>query len=108
MMRQVQPDQVKAGDPVTIKGEHLSKDFVSAVYVSDGKKDRQVTLTSQTGDAVSFKVPADLKPAYYRVIVLLNAVEPMLIEEPVRVNVVDEIVPPLAPDIPADKPEDKK
>lgn len=89
MMRTVDPALVKAGEVVVIKGEHLSKDFVSAVYVTDGKRDRQVTLTVQTDDTVSFTVPAELKPGSYKVTVLLNVVEPTLVEEPVRLNVTE-------------------
>ncbi len=89
MMRTVDPALVKAGEPVTIKGEHLSKDFISAVYVTDGKKDRQVTLETQTDDTVTFKVPSELKPGMYKVVVLLNVVEPTLVEEPVRINVTE-------------------
>ena len=84
MMRTVEPMPAKPGDVVTIKGDHLAKDFISAVYISIDGKDRQITLQTQTDESVSFTVPAELKPGSYKVIVLLNSVEPMLIEEPVR------------------------
>jgi hypothetical protein len=87
MMRTVEPVPAKAGEAVMIKGDHLSKDYITAVYISDGGKDRQVTLETQTEEAVSFRVPAELKPGTYKVIVLINAVEPLLIEEPVRLIV---------------------
>ena len=87
LMRTVEPLPIKAGEVVTIKGDHLSKDLISAVYVSEGGKDRQVTLLTQTEEAVSFKVPAELKAGSYKVIVLLNSVEPLLVEEPVRLIV---------------------
>jgi hypothetical protein len=89
LMRTVEPTPVKVSEVVTIKGDHLDKDFISAVYVSDGKKDIQVTVQTQTSDTVSFKVPAELKPGSYRVIVLLNIAEPTLVEEPVRLNIID-------------------
>ncbi len=101
LMRTVEPPEVLVGEVVTISGDHLSKDFVSAVYLTDGKKDRQLTLTAQNDKAVSFKVPADCKPALYKVVVLLNIAEPTLIEEPVRVNVVQEKTPPEPAEQPA-------
>ena len=87
LMRTVEPSPVKPMELVTIKGDHLDKDFISAVYVSDGKKDIQVTIETQASDSVTFKVPAGLKPGLYKVIVLLNIAEPTLVEEPVRLNV---------------------
>ena len=87
LMRTVEPSPAKVGEVVIVKGDHLDKEYVSAVYITDGKKDRQVTLETQTTESLSFKVPVELKPGMYKVIVLLNIAEPTLIEEPVRLNV---------------------
>ena len=87
LMRVIEPTNAKAGDPVTVTGENLGKETVTEVYLTDrtdtGKF--KVTVDSQTATEIKFKVPSNIKPGKYWVMVLANLAEPLLIEEPVRI-----------------------
>src|SRR4051794_16153911 len=85
MMRVVQPAAVKAGSNVNITGENLGKEFIAEVYLSNGTTEQKVEIVAQTDESIAFKVPADCKAGAYRVLVLLTSIDPILLEEPVRV-----------------------
>lgn len=87
MMRVVQPAAVKAGSNVTIAGENLGREFIAEVYLSDGTTEQRVDIVAQTDEAIVFKVPANCKAGAYKVLVLLTSIDPMLLEEPVRLTV---------------------
>ena len=46
-MTNVEPDNGKAGDILTVSGEHLDKGEVVELYLTDGKKDTKVRMTEQ-------------------------------------------------------------
>lgn len=83
MMRSVSPDSAKAGDQVTITGEHLDKALVSEVYLTDGKSEVKTAIIQQSDDKIQVKVPADAKPGRVRLMVLTTAVPPQFLEQPV-------------------------
>jgi hypothetical protein len=88
LMRMVDPMTVKAGDTTVITGDNLDKARVANVFVSlDGKKNIKIEVIEQTKESMKIKVPADLQPGRYRIIVLTTDVEPTFIEEPVRLVV---------------------
>ena len=89
MMRVLQPATAKAGDSVLVSGENLGRQFISEVYVSDGTQDRKVRITEQTDLSIKFIVPVECKPGKYRIIALLNALDPVLLEEPVILVVIE-------------------
>ena len=85
LMRTVEPYPAKAGTEVIVSGDNLGTNVVAEVYISaDGNKNLKVEVTSQTDKELKFKVPATIKPASYKVLVLLKSVDPTIIEEPVR------------------------
>ncbi|HEV2731776.1 MAG TPA: IPT/TIG domain-containing protein, partial [Terriglobales bacterium] len=43
-MTSVEPDTGKAGDTMTVSGEHLGKGEVMELYLTDGKKDQKVQV----------------------------------------------------------------
>jgi len=53
----VAPAAGKVNDSVTLTGENLGKDFVSAVYLSDDKDDYKATLVEQGSAKIILKVP---------------------------------------------------
>ena len=53
----VAPATGKVNDSVTLTGENLGKDFVSAVYLSDDKDDYKATLVEQGSAKIILKVP---------------------------------------------------
>lgn len=85
LMRTVDPYTAKAGAEITVTGDNLEKRVVAEVYLSANGKNSKVEVTSQAEKELKFKVPATTKPGAYRIVVLVRSVEPVLIEEPVRV-----------------------
>jgi hypothetical protein len=53
----VAPATGKVNDAVTLTGENLGKDSISAVYLSDDKDDYKATLVEQGSAKIVLKVP---------------------------------------------------
>src|SRR5258708_13808409 len=83
-MTNVEPDNGKAGDILTVSGEHLDKGEVVELYLTDGKKDTKVQMTEQSPTAIKFKVPDKAGAGRFALMVLTGAKEPKLIEQPVK------------------------
>src|SRR6476646_5520351 len=64
-MTSVEPDTGKAGDIMTVSGEHLGKGEVVELYLTDGKKDQKVQVTEQAATAIKFKVPEKVTPGRF-------------------------------------------
>jgi hypothetical protein len=62
----VEPQSGKVNDSVTVSGQNLGKDAVSAVYLSDDKNDYRATVVQQTAEKIVMKIP-QVKPASYNV-----------------------------------------
>ena len=62
----VEPPSGKVNDTVTVSGQNLGKDAVSAVYLSDDKNDYRATVVEQTAEKIVMKIP-QVKPANYNV-----------------------------------------
>jgi hypothetical protein len=60
----IDPAEGKVNDSVTVAGENLGKDSVSAVFLSDDKTDYKATLVNQAADKIVIKVP-QVKPGDY-------------------------------------------
>jgi hypothetical protein len=86
-MTGVEPDTGKAGDIMTVSGEHLGKGEVVELYLTDGKKDQKVQVTEQAPTAIKFKVPDKVTPGRFALMVLTGGKEPKLIEQPVKVTI---------------------
>ena len=72
-----------AAAEVAAIGQNLSKEFVASVYLTKGDDTFELTLTSQTDEKITAKLPANLKPGRYGLMVLTRGDVPRLIEEPV-------------------------
>jgi hypothetical protein len=81
----VDPDTAKKGDAVVGKGENLSKTVVAEVLLTDGKKDTNAAISSQSESEIKFTIP-DVTPGRYHVLVL-SADHSAIIEQPVIVTV---------------------
>jgi hypothetical protein len=86
-MTGVEPDSAKAGDVLTVSGEHLGKGEVVELYLTDGKKDTKVQMTEQGSTAIKFKVPDKAAAGRFALMVLTGGKEPKLIEQPVKVTI---------------------
>ena len=62
----VDPPSGKVNDSVTVSGQNLGKDAVSAVYLSDDKNDFRATVVEQTAEKIVLKVP-QVKSGSYNV-----------------------------------------
>jgi hypothetical protein len=86
-MTGIEPDSAKAGDLLTVSGEHLDKGEVVELYLTDGKKDTKVQMTEQGPTAIKFKVPDKATAGRFALMVLTGGKEPKLIEQPVKVTI---------------------
>jgi hypothetical protein len=62
----VDPSSGKVNDTVTVAGENLGKDTVSAVFLSDDKTDYKATLVEQDEKKIVMKVP-HVRPGHYNI-----------------------------------------
>jgi hypothetical protein len=62
----VEPSAGKVGQNLTVRGDHLGKESVLAVYLSDNDKDYKGTLVEQTDQKIVFQIP-DVKAGDYNV-----------------------------------------
>ncbi|MGH9687223.1 MAG: IPT/TIG domain-containing protein [Candidatus Acidiferrales bacterium] len=63
----VTPGTGKADDSITITGENLGKDKVTAVFLSDSKLDHKAVVVDQEPTKIVIKVPGKLQPGDYNV-----------------------------------------
>ncbi len=87
MIKAVDPDTVKAGDQLTATGTHLDKVSVASLYMIQGDKTIQVSIESQTEEAIKFMAPANVKPGRFQLMVLTAGPKPQYLEEPVYFTV---------------------
>jgi len=87
VMRDVNPETVKAGDMATVSGEYLDKSRVADLFLTNAQGDIKVQILEQSASTIKFKVPAKAAPGRYKMLVLLVDIEPKLIEEPAHVTV---------------------
>ncbi|HVP46943.1 MAG TPA: IPT/TIG domain-containing protein [Bryobacteraceae bacterium] len=86
-MTSVEPDSAKAGDILTVSGEHLDKGEVVELYLTDGKKDTKCQITEQSPTALKFKVSDKITAGRFALMVMTGGKDPKLIEQPVKVNI---------------------
>ena len=86
-MTGVEPDSAKAGDVLTVSGEHLDKGEVMEVYLTDGKKDTKVKITEQGPATLKVQIPEKVTAGRFALMVLTGGKEPKLIEQPVKVTI---------------------
>lgn len=86
-LNEVTPDTGKVGDVLTVAGENLEASTVKALFLTDGKTDYKTEITEQTATTIKFKIPADVKPGRFSLMILTGGNDPKLIEQPVKVTV---------------------
>jgi hypothetical protein len=84
LMRTVDPMNTKVGAEVLVTGDNLGTNCIAEVFLTAANQNFKVEVTSQTEKELKFKVP-QVKAGAYKLLVLTKSVEPVLIEEPVRV-----------------------
>lgn len=87
LISSVEPQSARPGDSVTAQGSSLGPESVSALYLTDGTNDTKVEILAQTSTSLKFRVPTSISPGRLSLMVLTNAKEPRLLEEPVKLTV---------------------
>ena len=85
--RTVSPETVKAGEIATVSGEYLDKSRVADLFLTNDQGDIKVQILEQSASEIKFRLPAKVAPGRYKLLILLNDIEPKLIEEPARLTV---------------------
>ena len=89
-MISVEPTSGKVGDILTVTGENLEKTHVAEVFLTDGKNDLKVLVTEQGPTTLKFRIPPNVKPGRFALMILTAGKDPKYIEQPVKVTVVAE------------------
>jgi len=87
MMRVVEPGNGKVGDLITVTGENLDKGSVAKLILNDGTTDFPTPIAEQDATTLKFKIPANLKPGRFSLILLTRGKDPKEIEQPVKLTV---------------------
>ena len=86
-MSAVDPGNGKAGDVITVAGEHLQKEHVAKVFLTDGKNDIPVEITEQSAISIKFKIPAKVPTGRLALMVLTTGKDAKYLEQPVKVQI---------------------
>jgi hypothetical protein len=81
----VDPANAKPGETVSAAGAGIDATTVDAMYLTDGKNDFKCDMVEQSATVIKFKVPADMKPGRWALMVHTKANQ--LLEQPVRLTV---------------------
>lgn len=93
MMRALDRDEAKRGDIVVVSGENLGKANISELYLTNGKDDFKVDITEQTAATLKFRVGKDIRFGRYSLMILTGGEQPMFIEQPVKISIVEQYTP---------------
>ena len=83
----VTPDTAKAGDEVTANGEDIDGAKVDKLYLTNGKDDFEVQISEQTEKTIKFKIPANMKPGRWALMVQTKGADVKLMEQPTKLTV---------------------
>jgi len=88
-MATVSPASAKVGSVLKVKGLNLGTANVDEVYLSDQTFDLKVKVLSQTADTIEFRVPPFVKAGRLQLVVKTTEKDPVLLEQPVYVTIVE-------------------
>ena len=87
VMHKVVPESGKIGSVLRIQGAFLGKTKVDEVYLTDHTFDMKVKVLEQTEDYIEFRIPPFVKPGRLELLVKTTGKEPLLLEQPVYINI---------------------
>jgi hypothetical protein len=93
MMRSVDKDEAMRGDVVAVTGENLGKANIAELYLTNGKDDIKVDIVEQSAASLKFKVGKEIRFGRYSLMILTGGDQPMFIEQPVKLNIVEQYTP---------------
>ena len=83
----VNPENAKPGSVITADGTCLGKALVSEIFLTVGKTDIKLEITSQGATQIMAKLPPTIEAGRYRLMILTTGVAPRFIEQPVQITV---------------------
>jgi IPT/TIG domain len=83
----VTPDTVKAGAEITVEGRNLGKAWVGELYLTTTGSDVKLAITTQKDEQIIAKLPANVQPGRYRLMILTTGNAPRFVEQPVMLVV---------------------
>jgi hypothetical protein len=93
MMKSLDKDEAMRGDVVGVTGQNLGKANIAELYLTNGRDDFKVEITEQGVTLLKFKVGNDIRFGRYNLMVLTAGEQPMFIEQPVKLNIVEQYTP---------------
>lgn len=92
-MRSVDKDEAMRGDIVVVTGQNLGNTSVAELYLTNGKDDFKVDIREQSSVALKFVIGRDVRFGRYSLMILTSGETPMFIEQPVKINIVEQYTP---------------
>jgi hypothetical protein len=84
----VDPPTAKVGDVVRVAGEGLSQGAVDELYLTNASQDVKVSIIEQGEKVITFKIPVDIKPGRWALMIHLRAATgTQFFEQPVKIKV---------------------
>lgn len=83
----VDPMTGRAGDTIGATGESIEAAKVDELYLTDGTTDLKVQIVEQNATSIKFKIPANVKPGRYSLMIRTKGADPKLLEQPVKLTV---------------------
>lgn len=84
----VEPRTAKIGDLVRVKGESLGPAIVDELYLTNNGQDVKIVIIQQAADAITFKIPDDLKPGRWALMIhLKEGTGTRFFEQPIKITV---------------------
>jgi hypothetical protein len=87
LVRTLAPSPAKPGAVLVAAGQNLGREFVASAYLTQGENTYQLEITNQMPESLKVRIPADLKPGRFGLMVLTRGETPRYIDEPVFVNI---------------------
>ena len=87
VITKVEPDAGIVGDTITATGEAVDAANVDALFLTDGKDDIEMKITEQSEKIIKFKIPANVKPGRWSLMIRTKGADPRLLEMPVKLRV---------------------
>jgi hypothetical protein len=89
VLERVKPDNGQVGTVLRAYGSDLGKQKIDSVYLSDQTFDMMVKVLNQTDQFIEFRIPPSVKSGKFQLVLKTAGKEPVLLEQPVYVKVVD-------------------
>jgi hypothetical protein len=87
VITKVEPETAIVNDTVTASGEAVDAANVDALFLTNGKDDIEVKIMEQSEKVIKFKIPANVKPGRWALMIRTKGTDPKLLEMPVKLTI---------------------